>query len=368
MTKKLLYFNGLAILAVILFHSVGWGFTAMFSWFHRYLPVGVDPAIQIGTIGYYSFRFIEQLVSFCIAGFLFVSGFFVAFTTPAKENTISWKTVLNRVKFLVIPYLIWTTLFVVLNFAEGNQLPLRVLARFYLTGASTPAYYFVILLVQLYLLAPFLVPLARNHWKILLVVTGLMQIAFHLLQYPLIIGSTSPIIVNISALLPKWLFLVRLFWFCLGMFIGFHRDLIKKWVENKTLLWGSLTMLFFVAGMVEWELLFRASGLPWIETRETLIDALYALTFLLTFLSFNGVLPLKSFTEKIGSQSFGIYLVHIPVMELVSRSIYHFAPWLLGQAVLFAFIIALTGLIIPLTLMWLVRKSPLQKTYKVIFG
>jgi hypothetical protein len=49
MVRKLLYLNGLAIIGVILFHTAGTGFTAMFAWGHRHLPDSVPVMSQVGS-------------------------------------------------------------------------------------------------------------------------------------------------------------------------------------------------------------------------------------------------------------------------------------------------------------------------------
>jgi len=367
MIRKFLYLNGIAIVSVILFHASGWGFTAMFPWAHRYLVSGADPYLSIGSVPYYALRIIEQLVMFSIPIFLFVSGYFVAFNT-GKEKSIAWKAVLNRIKFLIIPYLVWTCVFLVLNFLEGKRPGFSDLFKIFFTGSITPAYYFVILLVQFYLISPFLVPLAKKHWKPLLIVTGILQISFHLLQYQLILQPENPFSLFIIRFLPKWFFIVRLFWFSLGLAIGFHRTEIKKLFDGKALLWFSSALVLFVIGIFEWEILIKSSGGNWIETRETIIDAAYSLTLLFAILSTEKALPVRNQVEKIGGQSFGIYLAHIPVMEYLARGIYHLAPWILGQTLLFVLIIASMGLFIPLLAMWIFRKTFLNRFYGYIFG
>jgi len=161
---------------------------------------------------------------------------------------------------------------------------------------------------------------------------------------------------------------VRVFWFSLGLVIAFHRNEFKKFFEIKPIIWISLAIVLFSLGIIEWEWLTKLSGLNWIETRETLIDALYASTVLFLILSTKKTLPVRNSVEKIGAQSFGIYLAHIPVMEYLARGIYHFAPRLLSQTILFAFIIAFFGLGLPLLAMWVFRKTFLNRVYGYVFG
>jgi hypothetical protein len=93
MIRRLLYLNGLAILAVILFHTSGMGFIAMFAWTHRYLPVTVPNYDLFGSSAYYGLRVVEGIVVFSIPAFLFISGFFIAFATGRTKSKVSWEFV-----------------------------------------------------------------------------------------------------------------------------------------------------------------------------------------------------------------------------------------------------------------------------------
>jgi peptidoglycan/LPS O-acetylase OafA/YrhL len=44
--------------------------------------------------------------------------------------------------------------------------------RRYLTGGASGSYYYIPMLVQMYLLSPLLVPLAKKHWRLTLLVTA----------------------------------------------------------------------------------------------------------------------------------------------------------------------------------------------------
>ena len=75
MLKRLLYMNGLAILAVVLNHARVWGVVAMVFWADRYKPVTVPDYSQVGSAEYYSLLVLDGIIQFAIPTFLFVSGF-----------------------------------------------------------------------------------------------------------------------------------------------------------------------------------------------------------------------------------------------------------------------------------------------------
>jgi peptidoglycan/LPS O-acetylase OafA/YrhL len=363
MIRRLLYLNGLAIIGVILFHAAGWGFVAMIAWTPRYLPV-VEPVFdQVGSLSYYWLRFIEQLVVVVIPIFLFVSGYFVAFSA-GKRHTLSWTQIWGRVKALLIPYVLWTLLFWVLWLPQGIVYsPLEYLAMF-LTGKTTEAYYYVPLLIQFYVLSPLLVPLARNHWKWLLLGTGLIQIGLQLAQTAVMLQGPGnvPDVVLLVARIPKWLFLARLFWFSLGIVVGFHLAQFKQMLAKVKTVSLVTAVLLIPLGMIEWVLIVRYSGENWLPHRETLLDSVYALAVLFAFFGYANVkLPANKTISDWGAKSFGIYLAHIPVMEFTARAIYTVAPGILRYQIILQPALIVLGLGIPLLMMAVMDRRPFRR-------
>ena len=370
MTKQLLLLNGLAIVGVILFHSAGWGFVALFAWAGRYLPVASPDFSQAGSVAYYGLRLIEQATAFSIPGFLCVTGFFVAFSTGDAGSGSILSRAWGRIRMLIIPYVIWSAIVIFGLYLQDRRLDLVALLRMLLTGASNPAYYFVPLLIQLYLLGPLLVRIGRASPGLLLAGTGALQVVFYLAQYPILLRPDLPVVRLLALLTPKWLVLAYLFWFSLGITLRLHLPRLREAVDK----WRGMILaaipLTYAAGVVEWELLRRWSGQPWIDTRTTLIDGMYAGAMLLAWLFFFTRLP-NWFTRPaagIGTQSYGIYLVHVPVMEVVARGVYHFAPPVLGLPAVFLPLLVAAGLGAPLLGMALVRRSPLRPMYPYLFG
>lgn len=370
MVRRLLYFNGLAILCVILFHAAGWGFVAMFSWTPRYLPVSQPVFDQAGSVSYFALRLVEQIVVVAIPAFLFVSGYFIAFSTGRRAN-IAWKQVFARAKTLFIPYVVWTLFVWITRFVQGERYAIDQYVVMFLTGRTTPAYYYVPLLIQFYLISPLLIPLAKKKWALLLLVTGVIQIALQLSQMAfLIFGAENlPAFITRIALIPKWVFLVRIFWFTLGIVIGFHLSQFKQFLSRYKWVFLTVALISIPLGMIEWEAIVRASGQDWLPHRETVLDSVYAVAIIFAFFAFTHIkLPLSSQVNDLGVKSFGIYLSHIPVMEYTARLIYLFVPWILGIQILFQPIMIVFGLGIPLLMMEFTNRTPLRRYYAYIFG
>ncbi len=116
MIKRLLILNGLAAVFAVINHAVVWELTAMFWWTDRYLPAG-SAATQLQSLRFFTAGLVDQLVFFAVFAFLFISGFFIAIATGRTQKTIPWRLVFQRVKFLIIPYILWSVILILLSVA-----------------------------------------------------------------------------------------------------------------------------------------------------------------------------------------------------------------------------------------------------------
>lgn len=368
MFKRLLFLNGLATIGLILFHSAGWGFVAMYFWRDRYLPLVGQNADMPGGAAYYVLRTMEQLPVAAIPAFLFVSGLFVAFTAR-QQGRVQWPIVRGRLQTLLVPYFLWSAVVLVLLIAEGRLASPAQIPAMLLTGTTNPAYYYVPLLTQFYLLSFWLVPLARKRPVLLLVVAAVVQSTVQLGYYLGYFGVESPVLAAIG-MTPKWFFATRLFWFSFGIVAGFNMRLLETWLPR--LRWTLLTaaVLLIPVAIVEWEWIVRSSGEFWLPHRETFVDTLYSLFFILAVLAFfRQPSAVDRPIEELGVKSYGIYLIHSPVMEYTARAIYHLAPAVLASQILLQPLLVLTGLGIPLLAMAVVNRLPtVQRYYRYGFG
>lgn len=369
MFKRLLHLNGLAILAVIIFHAAGWGFVAMFAWAGRYAPFVPSGYVAMNTPSYTALRVMEQVAVFAIPAFLFVSGLFIAFAAGRQANTVSWQVVRARIRTLLIPYLLWSVLLLTITtLLTRNFSPLTYLLAL-LTGQANPAYYYVPLIIQFYLLSPYLVPLARRRPLQLLVVAGLIQSAVQAAYYPSLLGIDAPILETIAALTPKWLFVTRIFWFSAGIVAGFNLKALEQRLPRWRWPLLGATVVLLVLGTVEWMVMTPNADVAWIEHRETFVDTLYSMAIILTILAFyQHAFPFSQAVGDLGARSFGIYLIHSPVMEYGIRAVYRLAPQLLAHQIVLQPILILLGLGVPLALMAIARRTPARHFYKYSFG
>ena len=368
MIKRLLILNGLAAVCAVANHAVVWELTAMFWWSDRYLPAG-NSVNQYESWRFFTVGLIDQLVFFAVFAFLFISGFFVAVATGRAQKTLPWRVVLQRVKFLIIPYLIWTGVILALNLVQGQSYTVAELAKIILLGGAAPPYYYVIVVVQLYILSPLLVPLARERWVLLLVVTGLLQLmtlaAYYAGTFRIDLGMPEPVL----KVLQDWQLIGYAFWFVLGMVIGFHLQEFRPSLVRWRWLYFVGMILTFAIGFLEWGFIRQLSGREWSSPQVLLFNRLFVLFLLLSFVAFDRFpIPFSSFFSKLGPKSYGIYLVHVIPLELTARLIYHIAPSLLAYQAIFMPLLVLAGVGVPVIMMEVVNRSFIRQYYKFIFG
>jgi probable poly-beta-1,6-N-acetyl-D-glucosamine export protein len=366
MVRRLLFLNGLAILSVVLYHASSWGYTSMFWWAHRYRPVGEVNFDQVGNIEYYGLRMIEQLIIFAIPAFVFVSGYFIAVAAGRENKPLGWDIVLNRIKLLAIPFLIWSVVSLLFFMLLGERYSLFDFFWRIIRGRAAGPFYFIPLLIQLYLLSPVLLFLIRKQWKLVLAVCAIIQVLILYFRY---VSIFRPDLNLFSSLSEGLLFTSYIFWFVLGIVIVLHLAQFKSTLTKYRQWFLCGILVFFIAGMVEWEVLFRLSGRDWIRQEETLIDQLYALFVILFFLSFDKIkLPLHEQVTGMGTRSYAIYLTHTLVLTSTAKIIYHVAPSVMEYQILFQPVLIFMGLGIPLLLTHMVERSFLKTYYRYIFG
>jgi peptidoglycan/LPS O-acetylase OafA/YrhL len=153
------------------------------------------------------------------------------------------------------------------------------------------------------------------------------------------------------------------------MVFGFHIEPIKRFLVRYRRFWLAIALICVPLGVAEWEIYFRLSGAAWLPTRETLLDSLFTLAVLASFLAYQDVsLPFSRQLEKLGQQSYGIYLTHAIFIEYTAKIIYHLAPGILAYQVILLPILIIVGLGIPILMMATVDRSPYRRYYKYLFG
>lgn len=372
MIKRILIINGLAILAVVCCHATIWGYTAMFWWADRYRPVTTPNFDQVGTLPYYILAVQRKLPVFSVPAFLFVSGFFIAYAGRGKQPTTYWHIVRVRLKSLLVPYVIWSTVIFIGDAFQGvTYTPIEYL-EYLVLGKAVGAYYYVPLLCQLYLLSPLLAHNARNRGGVLLYVSALVQLSVISIAYlrlgEELLGLEIPGL-NFITPIPVWLFINLAFFFVFGIVVGFHFQEFKRWLDWLKPGLIAIVVILGASSVLEAELVYASTGMDWRGTPLTLPSSLYSIAVILLFLTFDWTpIPISRALDQIGSKSYGIYLLHSTALEFAARTTQKFTPWILASPVIFQLVLIVSAVVGPILIMIATAKSPLRRSYRYMFG
>jgi len=367
--KRLLALNGLAAVFAVINHAVVWELTVMFWWTDRYLPAGTVDYVPQESWRFFTVGLIDQVVFIAVFIFLFISGFFNAVAAGREQRSVPWKLVFHRVKYLLVPYLIWTLAVLAINLVQGRTQTPWELVKTILLGGASPQYYYVILLVQLYLLSPLLVPFARERWKMLLAITGLLQLLSLAAHYAAILNFDLGRLEMAATILRDWHLLGYAFWFFLGTVIGFHlQEICLRLYRWRWLLVAGM-LVTFVIGFLEWGAVRDLSGREWISPQVIFFNRVFVLFALLSFVALDNLrMPFSNTLSKLGQKSYGIYLIHVVPLEITARLVYHIAPQLLAYQFIMMPLLVLAGISIPVVMMEVANRSRFRRYYKYVFG
>jgi peptidoglycan/LPS O-acetylase OafA/YrhL len=352
MLKQLSMLNGLAIVAAVLNHSVSYGYIAMFWWVDQYRPVTPPNYEQIGSPSYFGLVALQSLTLFCVPAFLFAAGYFVAYAARA-ESGLTWKMVRARVTRLLVPYLIWSAL--------------RFLTDPALQQEFVVPYYFIVVLIQFYLLSPFIVRWAKTYPRRLLISTGVLQIVSNALLVYLQIAADNSSRAVFSHI--GWLFIWFAFYFPFGVVAGLYWTPIRAWIARFKWLWVLLAVACGLASILEDLWLRQVTQTPPSWQAATFTSNLYALAFVLAFVSFNlSKIRGSRLLNWLGAHSYGIYLAHYLFIALIARFYRRVTPFLLSQQVLFVVVLAITDIGLVALMMEAVARTPARRAYRYLFG
>lgn len=283
--------RGICILAVVLIHSLG-GF-------------------EYSTGYSVEFVILRQIINFAVATFVFMAGYFVN-VDALSDKEFSYKHwIIYRGGDCCIPFIIWSLLYSGLELLKtvhsGNEIHWMGFIYRFIVGKSATPFYYIVVLVQLTLITPWLVKFVKHNGiisRILWLVTPLYLMYLYAWNY----------IVGISPRLYETLFPA---WFGF-YYLGIHVRCGRKLKCNGYAAAGALALSCVEAVGL------KAVGfdIGFYTSQITVGSFLYSVTII-------GWLLKKSennrrgcrLLSKIGDCSYGIFYIHMAVLMIVGRFI-----------------------------------------------
>ena len=265
-----------------------------------------------------------QLAGMAVYGFIFLSG--LKLCLPSGRQFRLGRFYLGRVRTILVPYLLWTVVYFI-SFAASGRLeptPSRFLEAL-CTGNATGHLYFIIIILQFYLLAPlWRWCVQKIHPAIALPFATILNYLFWA-KLPTLLPSLGieGFIYN-DRIFPTYLF----FWLA-GCYVGAD---YARFCEGLAARFKSVTVAFCVFAALDVAVAYvNALGvvrLP-IQTETKMLFLIAAILFVF---SLSQKIAAKGWYEKPGvalldRSSFSIYLSHILVMELLVNK------WIVGWGI-----------------------------------
>ncbi len=326
MKDRITYFDllrGPAIIGVVAIHSAGIGYT-----------------FNDTTIDFNVTVFWRQMINFSVPVFVAISGYFLANKeTNTKESYLIF--IKKQVPRVLIPYLLWSVLYLGISYLRGATLLSLIYQLF--TFTSSAPFYFIILIIEYYLLLPILQKMATpKGLTISALVSSLSCILIFYFRY----YTNVPLPVYVVGSAPSWLI-----FFVLGIYLRSHA--IK--LNNKTL------MFLLVSGLglslVETYTLYHlfndiGNGVTAIKV-SSFVYSIFLILF--AFKNADRGFSKTKWLAYLGEISFGVYLSHMFFMMCVEFIINKISPNIKEGALMYQFTLVLLTLLCCLIFSFITR-------------
>lgn len=276
--------RGICILAVVLIHALGG---------YNYVD---DTAFII----------LRQIINFAVATFIFMAGYFID-ENILKSNDFDFKRWFAvRGGRLLVPFVIWSLFYTIISIAykfyNGATINwLGLLLRFFAGKAAVPFYYIVVLL-QLTVLTPFLVKSIKKKGlteKLLWLVTPAYIVYVYAWNF---ITGNPPFLYE--TFFPAWF---------LFYYLGIK---VKGGMKLK----GTYLLLFvtFIFSCIE-ALALRYCGMNrgFYTSQITLGSFMYTVGFIAVILKAGN--SRESILAKLGDCSYGIFYIHMFILMIIGK-------------------------------------------------
>ncbi len=341
--------SGLAILLIVINHAIDLALNAP-------LNVGYAP---VSGWEKYLLTSIQALGVFAVPTFLFISGSFVAYAAQGNPPRYTRKFMISSLRHILLPYLVWSLMFYLFVYLlRGEQYSAPGYLKNLLVGYP---FHFVPLLVFYYVLSPFLARLGRSlSGLVLLILIGIYQLILLNLLNPGLLGFSFPSGFNWLAVpvlrttLADWGI-----YFPLGLYYGLNARRIQPWLMKFRWLFASLTVLLYVLGLLN---AFSVVNAPLARflCPVTLIGTLPVVK--------RESIPALRFLERVGRRTYGVYLTHLILLNLLLALLFWLLPEVFQFAILVSLAFFLAGSFLPLLLMEFTARSPAKPAYRYLFG
>jgi peptidoglycan/LPS O-acetylase OafA/YrhL len=366
--RKLLILNFIAIVGTVIHHATHWVVTDLLFWWPEKFGSNYPLDTLMGQAALILLRIIDAIAIVAVPIFVLITGYTVTKVISSQVPlTKNYQIVLSRLRNILIPYLIWSAVWIIFRIWQGETFTIPDIIALILGGKAANEYYYIRILVQMYLIAPLWLRLARKQpWLVL----GIAIVINLIARAPVYLYQLSDFQrVWWLSMFINWQAPTYLIWFTCGLIFGFHLDVIYAWIQAHRAQLFTTTALALVVVVIEVSWFSGQLGKPWMYSNSLLSSQIFSILLAACLVSLKlGKLPYQKYLMRLGTQSLGIYLIHSLILTLFAKGVFHVFPALLSQPYLFFFVLVLMGVGIPLAIMKLADITPMKRFSYVFFG
>ncbi len=301
---------------------------------------------------------IKEMGVIAVPIFLFLAGAFMLYAMKDKNIGESYRLILPALRNVVFPYLFWSVVFYLFIFwLRAENYSFMGYLKNLLVGYP---FNFIPILTFFIIIAPFLAWVVKRLPLVTLLVVLAYQFLLVNIQLPGAMGFVLPPFFNILDVpilgLPLTLWAV---FYPLGMvYIQFSQ-------QYKSLLMRSIIVIAAISfGLYALAVLKEIGTITF-----TLAEWMLPFVFIL-FLPFvdRKKIPFLPFFENLGKRTFGIYLMNLTIITLLTQLAGRYTPWLFRVETLVVFILATLTILLTTSLMKWVERKFSRQVYNFIFG
>jgi surface polysaccharide O-acyltransferase-like enzyme len=325
--------RGIAFLAVVLQHTIG---------HYDYQP---DVQVADGV----AMTFLLLGAKFAVPLFLFITGLVLFYNYEGELHYLDF--VRKRVKDIIVPYLIWSLVYV-LYFHElggGVWASVRQLVHVAFTGKASYHLWYVVMVFQFYLLFPlFRTGLRAVARRVKTYRMGLICLALVGAMYLFLTSCVStfaqwmgplhiPVFTSLFTTYADRNFVYFFYYFVLGAVAGLYIDRWRNFVRNYQVVTVGAFLIVFAYFVYKITSRFQLAPTFKINFNDTFLIqpkmALLLILFLpvLYLASMNASAHLqgraKKAIEALGNYSYGAYLIHVLMLDIGIRLADWLLPW-----------------------------------------
>jgi len=289
-------FRGVAIIAVVAIHAIDIVFWKRYS--------------QAGGWNCFFLVTYRQLLNFAVPAFIFISGYWLS-KKPIESLTDYKVFLLRRLPRVLIPYLFWSSILLGYESIKTHHTDVQQIIFKLLTGRATTIYFFIIVIAQLYIITPLLQYINRKWYGLILVlilnIIGLLSAYLSRLYFNYWIP--------VSSAFYSWIIFYEI-----GLLIGNRKHKISTPKNAHIFILPAILICLLLSGLEASILLSKYDNWYFAIAPVKYSSLLYSVCIIFGFLFVRERFShWPKWLATIGYCSFGVYLIHIPVLNQIAN-------------------------------------------------